>query len=63
MLGADNGLHRGQWCWWCWGSGSDPPGQEGARWGCEGKDRQLAWQMGHLPASGVCDVHVGVCVR
>ena len=54
MLGAGNGWRWGHWCWRCWGSGSgsDRPGREGARWGCEGTDRQLAWQMGHLPASG-----------
>lgn len=52
---AGNGWQRGQWCWRCWGSGSgsDHPGQEGVHWGCEGMDRQLAWQMGHLPGSGV----------
>lgn len=55
MLGAGNALQWGQWCWRCWGSGSvsDRPGQEGAHWGCEGTDQQLAWQMGHLPVSGV----------
>lgn len=64
MLVAGNGWRWGQWCWRCWGSGSgsDRPGQEGAHWGCEGMDRQLAWQMGHLPASGVSAWCACVCV-
>lgn len=62
MLAAGNGWRWGQWCWRCWGSGSgsDHPGKEGAHWGFEGMDQQLAWQMGHLPVFGVS---VCVCVR
>lgn len=41
--------------WWHWGSGSewDRRGPGDARWGCGGTGRQLAWQTGRLPASGV----------
>ncbi len=64
MLEAGNGWLWGQWCWQCWGSGfeSDRPRQGGARWDCEGMDRQLAWQMAHLPVSGVSVWHACVSV-